>query len=331
MPASTTKNSIRHTNQVRSPARKLFEAKPCSGNDPSLGCRAFQGEVLVEERPRKETVWRTSRHHYTFLSAVVASTLLLLSGCSATSPLTPAGRSAPVDKSQVVTVRRSDVTPVVTFDSNVETSVPYQITAPVSGLLEVAPDGQMAILDANRTSHPIAVPPLATNVTTVVPAGNEVTAGLPIASATYSGFALVGSVSGLNLIRFRQPPVSALAQISGAGQPFECTLLDDKPSQEVNASGTQSLACVVPDSQNVVDGMTGIVAVRFATTHDALVLPIDAIAGSTGNGLAFLETSRGTHKVSVRLGDSDGINIVVKSGVKLGDKVRIPSPSILSE
>lgn len=234
-------------------------------------------------------------------------------------------------------VSRADVTPVLTIDATVSSDVQFQLTANVEGTFQVRDGGVMAIVAPSGSTQPVAVVPGAKVVRTLVGDGSTVTRGLPVAEGSYSGFAMRGEIKGPNLLRFLQAPVAAKAQINGGGAPFECELLDRIPGppggSASGASGTDSdgrvLYCALPAGAPALVGLGGVMAIRFATTKAALVLPVEAVAGTVDEGRVYVRRDSGVEERSVILGDSDGVNIVIKQGLQEGDVVLLPSPGIL--
>jgi hypothetical protein len=254
--------------------------------------------------------------------------LLTLAGCSFPSVK---GNSTPKSSPSVnslVSVKRATLTPVITLEGKVSSSATYQISASAAGIFEVTSSDGGTVMTQGGASIAISYQALDRDRTLLVPSGAPVVPGLPLAQATYSGYALVAPVAGGNLLKLRQVPDSAKAQINGSGKPFDCKLLDSRPS--LNSDGTSFVGCIVPAGQDVVNGLTGIVALRFPTVANALVLPVEAVAGTIGSASVFLKSAKGIREQEITVGATDGISIVVTGGLSEGDRVAIPSPSLLS-
>lgn len=84
----------------------------------------------------------------------------------------------------------------------------------------------------------------------------------------------------------------------------------------------------VPSDVRVIEGLRGRLAVT--TAEDAgVALPLEAVAGIVDQGQVYLVRDGETVKVDVTLGITDGSYVRILSGLRAGDVVQIPSPSIL--
>lgn len=263
-----------------------------------------------------------------YLAIVVATVMVTVStGCTAN--VLPASGPEPTPSPQTVRVERADITPVLTLSATVESSTTFILTAPITGILESHTNGSPSVRSEAGDSQPIVVPALARVEQMLVPDGQTVAQGLPIAVARLDGFALVASLTGTDLLRFTTQPQSARAQIDGSGAPFNCDLLDPVPSI-VDDRPEPFIACGVPLDQAVVSGLSGIVVSRFTGVENALALPVEAVAGSKTSGLVFKLGADGPEERPVVLGVSDGINVEIIEGLSEGDVVLTPSPTLLN-
>lgn len=257
-----------------------------------------------------------------------------LVGCSVVAPA--AGHSvtsaAPAHEATVRVVR-GDVTPVLTVNGVVSSGTVFQLTAQVHGTFVVGVKGQLSVRGDNGVSYPIRFSAQYRHVTPLLLNAAKVVPGLPIVQATFTGFTLQADLTPVDLLKFTTTPVSARAQISGSGGPFDCSLLDNRPTPTSDASSPSagSVACAIPASEKVISGLTGVLAIRFTSTENALVLPIAAVAGSRDQGEVYLKTVHGPVATPVVLGATDGFRIVVRSGLAEGDVVYIPSPGLLND
>lgn len=261
-------------------------------------------------------------------SVLLVGLVACASGCTDSESPATVSLASPV-KDRSVTVTRGDVTPVVTFDAEVASSVEYDITAPVDGVVSHNPIG-LTITDGTGKKHEVSKRSLDSQVQYLVPDGSSVTRGLPIAKSVYSGFVVASSIAGVDLLRMQVSPESAKAQIAGGAEPFSCDLLDRVPS----SSGDQSprrLYCIIPESQPAMGGLTGVLALRFPSVRDAMVLPLEAVGGSLSSGSVRLEKNGVSSLRSVKLGPSDGTQIVITEGLDEGDTVLLPSPSLIHD
>lgn len=251
---------------------------------------------------------------------------------------TPVGDSISGDKgiesgAKTATVTRSNITPVLTLDASVTSGVTFTITAPAKGILIIDSNGGIAIETGNGKRTDVAIPKSSKETINLVENGTQVPKGLPIVRSTYTGFLLSAPVTGRDILKLREAPESARAQISGSGAPFDCSLLDPVPtsiSGETPESGG-AIYCSVPLDQPVIPGLKGIISLRFPTTKDALVLPIEAVAGSIASGSVNLDVDGIPELRKIVLGASNGVQIQVTEGLNENDRVFIPSPSLLHE
>lgn len=268
------------------------------------------------------------------IAALLAvTTILALAACSqARTQLSESVPGADPTHGSVVEVRDGSVTPVLSLAASVQSGVRFQVTAPVAGIVQRTAHGGIAIATGSGTQH-VDLPPGVKDLAMLVEPGTRVPTGLPVASATFAGFAVVAPVEGEDLLRFTVLPVSARAQIDGSGAPFRCRFLNPLPTFAAQAgpSSPETIGCVVPFDEKVIDGFAGIIAIRFPGKTNVPILPIDAIAGSIGSGAVYLVKGDTTVYTKVGLGLSDGIDVEITSGLKPGDRVRIPGPSLLTQ
>jgi hypothetical protein len=149
----------------------------------------------------------------------------------------------------------------------------------------------------------------------------------PIGRGHVDGFALVAELDAAALYRLYGAPEGARGQIDEGPGPFDCLLADLVPQQADGAMAT--LACVVPRSQRVFAGMPGIMSVRTGSLQQALLLPLEAVAGDAVSGTVLLvQPGTEPQERAVTLGISDGNRIAVTSGLREGDTVRVPGPDL---
>jgi hypothetical protein len=164
----------------------------------------------------------------------------------------------------------------------------------------------------------------------LVAAGRHVPSNYPVAEAQVDGFALVAQLDAAATYRLYHRPVDARGQIEQGPGPFPCPLADPVPRP---AGRTQSeladLTCVVPADLTVFAGMPAVMAVTTAVATDVLVLPIEAVAGSSQQGQVWLVDGAGQRRLrDVALGITDGAEIEIRSGLTEGDTVLLPGPDL---
>ena len=262
--------------------------------------------------------------------AVGACLVLTTAACAPVRAAVPLS-IAPTRKTKVVTTtaREGDITPVLSLDATVTAPIKYQVTSPVQGVLKIDPRGGMTVTESTGTAIAITPDTRSQDVTPLVPSGSAVLAAEPVATATFGGVALLAPLKPADLLRFLASPASERAEINGSGGPFDCSLLDGRPS--VADDGSSFVACIIPAGVTALAGLTGVVAVRFPTAKHVVVLPIAAVAGELTSGEVFKRVGKRFVLTHVGLGVSDGDRIVITSGLSVGDVVEIPRPSLLDE
>lgn len=253
--------------------------------------------------------------------------VVALAGCAAgTNPSFVDASSNPTPAQVRVAVTRGDITPVLTLPAQVVSSASYSITASSAGTFE----SKQGVFGVSTSAGfvPVVFRALDRDQNYLVPVHGPVVEGLPIATAVYSGFALQAQVAGAARLQLQNQPQSARAQVDGSGGPFDCELLDPRPTLASDGS-ISTIACIVPADQDVLSGLTGVIAIRFASVRNVLKLPVEAVAGTRGSALVYVQSGKSIEEVPIKVGSSDGIDIEVISGLTEGQKVTIPSPSLL--
>lgn len=274
--------------------------------------------------------------------ALAAVAALLLSGlfaaCTAPPPA-PYAEDEPTEATVMTeTVERRTFDTVLSLPATVVAGLAFQVTAPASGTL-VERDGALLVqLDSGRE---IRVGGGARIETLLVEPGTEVVAGLPLAEAVHEGFALRASVTGEHLLWLTAStggstkggsPVRAAGEVRGSSGPFDCGLVDPVPSStdpSVVEEGSSFLACAVPEAVRVIAGMSGQLVVTLATHDDVLSLPLEAIAGTVDRARVSVKDGDEVVEREVTLGGSNGYLVEIVDGLREGDEVLIPSPSLL--
>lgn len=254
--------------------------------------------------------------------------VLVVAGCTTTAnPSSSPASTSGQGRDAVVAVTERSIQPVRTLPATVSSDVHFEVTAPGAGRLVSSAAGLSIVGDDGHVIT-VTVPQPSADPQVLVPSGTVVPKGLPIVSATFRGFALTAEVSGGTLVDFRSAPTKVRAQIVDAASPFDCAPLDPVPT--VSDAATSILSCRIPDDQPVVNGMTGVIAVSFPGAVKVAALPLDAIAGTRDSATVYVKNADGVHLQQVELGVNDGSYVEIKGGLKVGQKVAIPSPTMLS-
>lgn len=283
----------------------------------------------------------TSRHRtarWVRPLAALATAALLASACSSSSASSSPG-SADGDGAEdtpgaarTATVTRADVVGVLTLSGVVAQGAQVDVHSPVAGTVSAVStgkDGSVA-LDADGGPTVVAVPAGARVDEVLVGVGSRVEAGMAVSRVTLGGFAVVANLEPTDLLRFVARPLGARAQVDGGPGPFDCPLADPVPTARAG-DGAQTTAavvtCTVPDRTAVLAGMTATVVVQLERADDALTLPVEAVAGTVDSGAVYLRSDDGgAREVPVGLGTTDGVRIVITSGLAEGDVVLVPGP-----
>jgi hypothetical protein len=175
--------------------------------------------------------------------------------------------------------------------------------------------------------------------------GDSVTLDMPLAVATYSGFALHATVAPEILSGLSVLPPSAQGQVIKGPGPADCRLLgtvglpiaalpapdpstpDAAPAADPGADPIVN--CALPRDLALMTGMRGLIALVSASVRGVPVLPSDAVAGDSQRGSVYLVLPGGSTTLrTVQLGVSDGDRIQILSGLSVGDTVAIPAPDL---
>ncbi|MEV8510952.1 efflux RND transporter periplasmic adaptor subunit [Dactylosporangium sp. NPDC051484] len=189
---------------------------------------------------------------------------------------------------------------------------------------------------------------------------SKVTAGMPIVSARQVGYGIVADIDGAQAYQVSDTLQSVTAQVKSGPGPFACTVLgtlaalpagvipEPKPpapnpsasaapvlppppgqQQQPSESTGMRLVCVGPADVKLINGAAATVEVITAKTVGALVLPVEAVAGSHGKGQVEVVKADQSREIrEVTLGLTDGKVIEIKSGLTEEETVAVPGPNI---
>lgn len=290
-------------------------------------------------------------------TTVLAATTIALAGCESGGG---GGESSPRSDGrggqETVTVTRDSMDVVTTVPATVGAGARVEITSPGPGTVErISNRGVTFRLDTARDSGgkqrdvTLDFPKGMTLTDELVDKKQRVPANYPVAKGEIEGFAMVAALDRQSLYKVYSPPLSARAQVNEGPGPFDCPLANTVPSSshqrgadaaelgedesedgpDTTESGMQ-LVCVVPPDVNVFAGMSGVMAIKTASVKDALLLPVEGVAGNSSRGEVTVvrPDGSGTEDRTVRLGATDGSQVEVVSGVREGEKVRVPAPNL---
>ncbi len=295
-----------------------------------------------------------SPHRHPGPALVVLGLAGALAACGGpgASPAAP-GPSASGDAARRVQVVAGDITDTVVLDAAVVSSPTFPLAAASTGRLSIqapaGPSGADPVVVASvaapdGSSKPVLLPPFSRVDVWIARSGDMVVAGMPVASATYSGFALRAAIPPEDLTAFTAPATSARGQIVKGPGPADCPVvgvvglpvtaaggLDPSAGAgpQVDLSSDPVVVCALPRDLFLLTGMRGLLAIDTATVHAVPLLPSDAVAGDSQRGLVNLVMPDGTvAQRVVELGVSDGDRIQILSGLAVGDTVTLPAPDL---
>ncbi|XVU21545.1 efflux RND transporter periplasmic adaptor subunit [Actinoplanes sp. CA-054009] len=196
---------------------------------------------------------------------------------------------------------------------------------------------------------------------------SEVSAGMPIISARHGGYGIVADIDSASAYRISGAAKTVKGQIKNGPGPFSCTPLGtiaalpagtipeppaptttpptpgasappiapvenpegaESPPEGSEATGMQ-LVCAPPASVRLINGADVTLSVVTDRATNAMVLPVEAVAGAQGRGKVDVLTADRTRKtVDVVLGLSDGKVVQIKSGLRGDEDVAVPGPDL---
>jgi hypothetical protein len=286
----------------------------------------------------------------------------LLAACGGTT-LSPSAAPPTAGQAGTTVVRRGDIEAVLTLSGDVVARPTFGVTAARAGSIHLSSVPtelsnqpiEIARVGEGTDAASVSLPAFAGFLGWLIHDGDPVTSGLPVASAYYSGFAVEATIPTSELYRFYGSVGAMQAQISHGPGPFACPQLGnlgasgqpvvdnrvgptDQPGststnepmgQVLPGPGTGSivLLCAAPRDLTLFAGMPAILAVSTAQAHDVMILPVEAVAGSSQRGRVTLIKPDGSKEArEVQLGITDGTIIQIKSGLNVGDVVAVPGP-----
>jgi hypothetical protein len=189
-----------------------------------------------------------------------------------------------------------------------------------------------------------------------------VTAGMPIASAKRAGYAIVGDIDGQQAYKINGALTDVTAQIKNGPGPFPCTVLGtiaalpqgtipekppvtpdtkdqptgqpqqpkqpDQPQQPSGSTGLR-IVCTAPADVQMINGASASIEVTTGKSAQALVVPVEAVAGQHGKGKVDVIQPDGSRRATdVTLGLTDGKVIEIKSGLTGDEELGVPGPNL---
>jgi hypothetical protein len=260
---------------------------------------------------------------------------------------------------------RQDISNKLSLGGKVTLNPVYGVVAPVQGQVRyvnvAAPQGtptkptRVATVVVSGKSHAVEVPAGSVFLGRLADDRSTVLAGVPLASAKFVGYGIVADVDGAQAYKISDSLGSIQAQIQGGPGPFACTALGtvtalppgtvppppgggqpaDPTGQQGGPNGTASeatslrLVCVAPAGIKMINGASATLEVVTARASNVLVLPVEAVAGSQGNGRVDVVKPDGRRESrDVVLGLTDGKVIEIKSGLTGEEDIAVPAPNL---
>ena len=261
---------------------------------------------------------------------------------------------------------RQDLANKVSLSGKVQLGPTFGLVAPVDGEIRyldvkaaTSTPTKVANIWAGGKATPIEVPAGAVFSGRLVDDRSKVTAGMPVVSAKQAGYGVVADIDGSQAYQISDKLESVQAQIKSGPGPFPCTVLgtlaalpagtipepvtpQPNPSasaapppkvvgqqQQPSESTGMRLVCLPPADVKAINGAAATVEVITARVAGALVLPVEAVAGSQGKGKVDVVKADQTRETrEVTLGLSDGKVIEIKSGLTGEESVAVPGPNL---
>ncbi|WP_257900961.1 efflux RND transporter periplasmic adaptor subunit [Saccharothrix obliqua] len=226
---------------------------------------------------------------------------------------------------------------------------------------------RVATVWADGTPNYVEAPAGSTFGGRLVDDRSTVTAGMPIASAKYAGYGIVADLNGEQAYQISDASTGTIrAQIKNGPGPFDCALLGtiaalpagtvpappppQQPDQEEGATPTGNrppsmpdpqqskgasdptglrLVCTAPDDVKLINGASATLEVVTASASNALVVPVEAVAGGQGKGKVDVLGADGARQTTdVVLGLTDGKVVEIKEGLTGDETLAVPGPNL---
>jgi hypothetical protein len=207
------------------------------------------------------------------------------------------------------------------------------------------------------------VPAGATFAGRLVDDKSTVTAGMPVASAKLAGYGIAADIDSEQAYKISEGAATVQAQIKNGPGPFPCTVLGtiaalpagtvpapppvkdestDKPTgvtdpkqPPADTGGQKSeqtglrLVCTAPGDVKLINGAAATLEVVTEKATNAMVVPVEAVAGGQGKGKVEVVKSDGTKLITdVVLGLTDGKVVEIKSGLTGDETLSVPGPNL---
>jgi hypothetical protein len=226
---------------------------------------------------------------------------------------------------------------------------------------------RVAAVWVNGKPSYLDIPAGATFAGRLVDDRSTVAAGMPLVSAQLAGYGIVADIDAAQAYKLGDGLTSVQAQIKNGPGPFACTVLgtiaalpagtipdppasapknpapgktaqppvDSGPTGENGGDRAASeptgmrLVCSAPAGVKLINGAAATIEVVTEKAANALVLPVEAVAGSQGKGkVDVIKPDKTRETRDVALGLTDGKVIEIKSGLTGDETVAVPGPNL---
>lgn len=151
--------------------------------------------------------------------------------------------------------------------------------------------------------------------------------------------AVLGTIAALPAGTIPAPPPADPPADAGQQQPGASNVAvppADPKQPEENSSGSEGssasglrLVCTAPADTKLINGAAVTLKIVTQTSANALVVPVEAVAGGQGKGTVEVVKDDGSKQlVEIVLGLTDGEVIEVKSGLTGEEKLSVPGPNL---
>lgn len=247
------------------------------------------------------------------------------------------------DAIETVEVETRRIVDSIGFDATASSGLDYAVTAPSQGTLSLEasnegalPGGDFTTLapqgvrfwftPAEGTPTELSIPSSAREVELLAPLEGGVPQDTPVLRVRDAAILLRAHPSPEQVMRMgMRVPLRVRAQVAGSAGPSDCAPTDSRFGTD---SDGFTFTCRLPPNVPLVVGAEAKVVVVLDEKDAVPALPVEAIAGTLDAGSVFLADAPDTEH-SVELGVTDGAFVEVTEGLAVGDRVVLPSPSLL--
>lgn len=239
----------------------------------------------------------------------------------------------------VIAVERGSVINALTLNGNIARDESFPLRGELNGTVTEVHVADGAAVAAGQVLFTVKQDYPERNIDIVAPEagdlseialvkGQSVSVGAEVATLTPARYHLLATVEPVQLYRLVGAPSEATVTITGGPAPFACTGV----RVQVSTEGTASVRCAVPVDQVVFAGLPAQMDLALGQVDDALVIPVTAVQGGSGEGNVWVDLGDGgdPEERAVTLGVNDGAMVEVVEGLAEGDMIRQFVPGFLA-